>query len=237
MRQNFITTDDGSHTLFMPELNEHYHSTNGALQESKHVFIEAGLKIAFESKSITNHDNHSINILEIGFGTGLNAYLTLLESEKYQKNLFYHAIELYPLPKEVYQKLNYPALLQQQYSIEMEKASDLFMQLHSSPWEKSASITTKFNLLKQRFDFSKPSQFNPNRSYDLIYFDAFAPDKQPTMWEEEIFRKIYTLCSRDAIFVTYCAKGAVRRMLQNVGFQMERLPGPPGKREILRGRK
>jgi len=237
MRQNFITTDDGSHTLFKPELNEHYHSTNGALQESKHVFIEAGLKMAFESKSIINYDNHSINILEIGFGTGLNAYLTLLESEKNQKDLFYHAIELYPLPKEVYQRLNYPALLQQQYSIESKKASDLFLQLHTSPWEKSVSITQKFNLLKQQFNFCIPTQFNPNRSYDLIYFDAFAPEKQPVLWEEEIFRKIYTLCNRNAILVTYCAKGVVRRMLQNVGFQMERLPGPPGKREILRGRK
>ncbi len=253
---NVKITDDGSHTLFVPELNEHYHSTNGAIQESKHVFIEAGLKHVIKERN-PKYTYRTLNILEIGFGTGLNALLTLLESKKvlfdkimsdknstdnqhtgnHQLNIFYHTIELYPLKMEESVKLNYPQLSSQHYSINYNRTTEIFHHLHSSSWEKPVKITSGFTILKQKMDFSNPSQFCSNRLYDLIYFDAFAPEKQPNMWTERVFTKIYSLCNTNAVLTTYCAKGVIRRRLQNIGFQMERLLGPPGKREILRGTK
>ena len=219
------TTEDGSHTFYVPELNEHYHSTHGAIQESKHVFIEAGLKHFSE-----NHPNDDIHILEIGFGTGLNTYLTLLESEKKSLKIYYHSLEFYPIELEQINKLNYEDIL----SLNINETS-LFKQLHTSPWEKEISITPNFTLYKQQIDFSNPSEFKPDKFFNLFYFDAFAPEKQAEMWTQEIFDKIKTLSKKGAIITTYCAKGAVRRMLQSAGFIVERLPGPPGKREILRG--
>jgi|SRR5690554_111736 len=246
MQHKIIKTEDGSHTLFVPDLNEHYHSVNGAIQESNHVFIEAGFRYYLREQKQLQQE---INILEIGFGTGLNAFLTLLESEKWPVIVFYNSIELYPITIEEAQRLNYSELLEQseagavktskphQSSEELQNqvSSSLFLKLHSSPWEKAAEITPSFSLLKQKFDFSKPDEFKSDRLFNLIYFDAFAPEKQPDMWTQEIFNKIYSLSDKGAVFTTYCAKGVVRRMLQTAGFKMERLPGPPGKREILRG--
>ncbi|MDD4778145.1 MAG: tRNA (5-methylaminomethyl-2-thiouridine)(34)-methyltransferase MnmD [Fermentimonas sp.] len=226
MQHKIITTVDGSHTIFVPELNEHYHSTNGAIQESNHVFIEKGFRYYLRKQK---QPQQEINILEIGFGTGLNVFLTLLESEKWPVNVFYNSIELYPITIEEAQKLNYSELVDNQVNI------SLFLELHTTPWEKAVDITPSFTLLKQKFDFSKPDEFKSDRLFNLIYFDAFAPEKQPDMWTQEIFNKIYSLSDKDAVFTTYCAKGVVRRMLQTAGFKMERLPGPPGKREILRG--
>lgn len=238
MQHNIITTDDGSHTLFVPELNEHYHSTNGAIQESNHVFIEAGFR-HYLNQSGSDHQQHpqtEINILEIGFGTGLNAFLTLLEAKKRSIKVFYHSVELYPITIEEAQKLNYSELVKKpEHELSSRVPDDSFLKLHSSPWKKAVEITPSFTLLKQKYDFSKPEEFKSNRLFNLIYFDAFAPEKQPDMWIQEIFSKIYSLCDINAVFTTYCAKGVVRRMLQTAGFKMERLPGPPGKREILRG--
>jgi tRNA U34 5-methylaminomethyl-2-thiouridine-forming methyltransferase MnmC len=218
---NIEITEDGSHTLYVPTLDEHYHSIHGAIQESSYVYIEAGLRAC---------EKNEIHLLEIGFGTGLNAFLSLLESESGNIKIIYHTVEKYPLSLENASVLNYPSLIAPQHS-------EVFALLHSSPWETPIEISSRFSLVKHRLDFSKPAQFDPQIEFDVVFYDAFAPDKQPEMWTLEIFEKIFALCSRDAIFTTYCAKGAVRRTLQTAGFVVERLPGPPGKREMLRGRK
>ncbi len=240
MHRKIIITDDGSHSLFVPELNEHYHSTNGAIQESIYVFIEVGLINYLQQTGNRQEQTQHINILEIGFGTGLNAFLTLLEAERRSIDLFYQSVELFPIDIEEAQKLNYSKLVQK---LDYEKYADkeregelsnIFMKLHKSPWESEVEIISNFTLLKQKIDFSNPEEFSSNRLFNIIYFDAFAPEKQPNMWTQEIFNKIYSLCDKDAVFTTYCAKGTVRRMLQSTGFNVDRLPGPPGKREIIR---
>jgi tRNA U34 5-methylaminomethyl-2-thiouridine-forming methyltransferase MnmC len=173
--------------------------------------------------------------LEIGFGTGLNALLTLIESEMRSINVFYNSIELYPVSIEDAEKLNYPTHLGKNHLHLKENITELFLQLHTAKWEEAVDITSNFTLLKQQIDFSNPSKFNTSKLFNLVYFDAFAPEKQPEMWTIDVFNKIFSLCDSGAVLTTYCAKGVVRRMLQNEGFKMERLPGPPGKREILRG--
>lgn len=218
MKIQFKTTEDGSHTFFVPELDEHYHSTHGAIQESRHVFIDAGLRQCVKSE---------INVLEIGFGTGLNAFLALLEAENKSKKIDFTSLELYPIPLSDAEKLNYADLID-------STKKDVFDKLHRAEWGKWHQITLYFSLLKQQVDFSKPSDFHPENRFDVVFFDAFAPEKQPEMWTQAIFDKIYSLCNPDAVLTTYCAKGAVRRMLQASGFSVERLPGPPGKREMLR---
>lgn len=223
MQSKIITTEDGSHSLFVPTLNEHYHSTHGAIQESSHIYIEAGLRECNLKK---------INVLEIGFGTGLNAFLTLLESVKSDQIITYTSLELYPLEIDKAKQLNYPEQL-----IGQEEQSELFLKLHQSAWNKPKAITPNFTLHKIETDFSNPNSFKTNSHFDVIYFDAFAPEKQPEMWTQDIFDTLFALCNPNSIITTYCAKGVVRRMLQSAGFSVERLPGPPGKREILRGRK
>ena len=211
-------TADGSHTLFVPDMDEHYHSVNGAKTESMHIFIQAGLR----QTSVK-----APNILEIGFGTGLNAFLTLLESEYLHKDIHFTSIELYPLPVEIIQKLNYPEV------IAPDRAADYFS-LHSASWNKKCRITDTFTLYKLEDDFTS---YHFEGGYDVVYFDAFAPDKQPEMWSQKLFDSIYSAMNKGGILTTYCAKGVVRRMLQSAGFNVERLPGPPGKREILRATK
>ena len=255
-------TDDGSATLFVPELNEHYHSTKGARTESQHIFIDMGLKA---SPAATPR------VLEIGFGTGLNAWLTLEEAERSRRNIHYIGLELYPLDWQTVEQLGYISSDEQltihrkqtttdeQFTPNEEKqqsAIELFKQLHTSPWGKDVQLTPHFTLRKVETDVNKwvenrertMSNINDsvtnaespalNLSFNLIYFDAFAPEKQPEMWSQELFNRLYVLLDRDGILTTYCAKGVVRRMLQTAGFTVERLPGPPGgKREILRARK
>ncbi len=208
-------TKDGSHTLYVPAMDEHYHSVNGARQESMHVFIEAGLRQVQIS---------SINVLEVGFGTGLNAFLTLLEAEQSNRTVHYTSLELYPLSEEVVAHLNYGQL------IAPEKA-ELFTKLHQAEWGKEVQITSNFYLHKINCDLCQ-SKFEEN--YDLIYFDAFAPDKQPEMWQPELFQRLFDHTRTGGILTTYCAKGVVRRAMQAAGYKVERLPGPPGKREMLR---
>lgn len=209
-------TADGSATLFIPELNEHYHSVKGARTESQHIFIDMGLK-----KSNTN----PTRILEIGFGTGLNAYLTLVECRQSQRAVVYTGIELYPLNWEMVRELDY-------------SDDSLFREIHTTPWESEERITPEFTLEKKKMDFTTQSAELSERSFDVVYFDAFAPEKQPEMWEQEQFDFLYSILNKEGILTTYCAKGVVRRMLQAAGFIVERLPGPPnGKREILRATK
>ncbi len=211
-------TADGSHTLFVPELNEHYHSVNGAIQESKHVFIETGFHHCLK-------DN--IHIFEVGFGTGLNAFLTLMDSQNTNQTVHYTTIEAYPLPLPIIKELNYP---------EKHLASNqsLYYKLHEMEWGKTEHISSNFYFTKFESDFTKFDFSLVKRGIDIVYFDAFAPDKQPDMWQQEMFNKLYALTNKDGILVTYCAKGSVRRMLQQAGYTTERLPGPPGKREMLR---
>lgn len=221
MKRIIEKTEDGSHTLYVPELNEHYHSTYGAIQESKHVYINAGFHQCTKN---------NINILEIGFGTGLNALLTLMDTNVLKKNVFYQALELYPLDIDEARALNYNERLN-------ADNPGLYEKLHESEWEKVNEITPQFTLLKNQFDFSQSVNFHFETTFDVVYFDAFAPDIQPEMWTQEVFNRIFTICNPEAIITTYCAKGVVRRSIESAGFLMERLPGPPGKREILRGRK
>lgn len=217
MEKRIEYTDDGSATLFVPELNEHYHSVKGARTESRHIFIDMGLKHSL------NPDPH---VLEIGFGTGLNAYLTLLTAYELSRRVHYTGIELYPLNWEIIKELSY--------------SNDLFFQqLHTTPWEEEVKITPFFTLLKKNVDFAQINLIScPENHYDVVYFDAFAPEKQPGMWQQQLFEYLYVIIKSDGILTTYCAKGTVRRALQQAGFMVERLPGPPGgKREILRATK
>jgi tRNA U34 5-methylaminomethyl-2-thiouridine-forming methyltransferase MnmC len=221
MKTEFEITEDGSHTLFVPELNEHYHSTHGAVQESMHVYINAGFRQCTKEE---------IHVLEIGFGTGLNTFLTLLESEKNKKKIVYTSLELYPISLTDARKLNYTS------QICPEKA-DVFLQLHESGWEKRVDINNRFSLLKLNRSVTENDSLALDEIFDVVYFDAFAPEKQPEMWSQKIFNDIFSICNPNATLTTYCAKGVVRRMLQDAGFTVERLEGPSGKREILRGKK
>ena len=218
MNSEFIITEDGSHTLFVPAIDECYHSTHGAVQESRHIFIEAGLKQSAKTE---------ISVLEIGFGTGLNAFLTLIEAEQSSNQIQYTSLELYPLEVEKALQLNYA----DGYSPEIESC---FKQLQTSAWNIKVPISTFFTLEKIKADFTK---YNFTEMYDVIYFDAFSPEKQPEMWSQEQFETLFAHCNTGAILTTYCAKGIVRRAMQAAGFTVERLQGPPGKREILRGTK
>ena len=214
-RCELLITSDGSHTLFVSEIDECYHSTHGAIQESRFIFIDAGLKQCTKSE---------IKVLEIGFGTGLNAFLTLIEAERSGKQIHYTSLELYPVEVEKALQLNFPE----------ELASDkrmFFEQMHTAPWNTEVQITANFSLLKIKTDYT---QFNFTETYDVIYFDAFSPEKQPEMWTEERFKTLYLQSNPCAILTTYCAKGIVRRAMQAAGFKVERLPGPPGKRQIVR---
>jgi len=210
-------TSDGSHTLYVPEIDETYHSTHGAIQESTHIFINAGLKQC---------NKQSLNVLEIGFGTGLNAFLTAIEAEKLRIHINYFTIEKFPVPLETAFQLNYSE--QHNYA----NSASLFSEIHQAEWEKEVTVSEYFTLKKTQCDFTN---YQPDTTFDVVYFDAFSPEKQPEMWKEEQFMKIYKACNQGAILTTYCAKGSVRRALQAVGFKVERLAGPPGKREILRG--
>lgn len=212
-------TADGSNTLFVPELDEHYHSVKGALTESQHIFIQMGL----------NHSQaKSPHVLEIGFGTGLNAFLTLLEAEKQQRKVSFTSIERYPLKEDIVRKLGYPEII-------APEKSEKFYALHTAPWNQFVEISPCFTLHKIEGDFT---HFDFQSHYDVVYFDAFAPEKQPEMWSQPLFDRLYRQMNPGGILTTYCAKGVVRRMLQAAGFTVERLPGPPGgKREILRANK
>jgi len=213
-----VKTADGSDTLFVREIDEHYHSTFGAVQESKHIFIEAGLH---------QFDQTSVNIFEVGFGTGLNAYLTAIESVKTNQSILYITIEKYPLPSSIWNSLNYSEIVP-------EGNPSLFQMLHNAAWNEKVKITEHFSILKRSSDLTA-IDYSSFPMFDLVYFDAFSPEKQPELWETSIFLELASHCSHQAKLVTYCAKGVVRRSLITAGFSVERIPGPPGKREMLRG--
>ena len=215
MERELRLTEDGSHTLYVIGLDEPYHSMHGSIQESSHVFINQGFQ--FISKS-------PLNILEIGMGTGLNVLLSLVESLKDKTEVYYHAVEKYPLSPVEYKKLNFETL------ISSIPEGSLF-QLHTSTWGKIFSLTDNFTVKKELSDFRT---MNPKGKFDLVYFDAFAPEKQPQLWTEEIFLKLSHLMNPGGILVSYTSKSAVRRALNSSGFTVTKVPGPPGKWEIIR---
>ena len=221
LQLEIIITEDGSNTLYVPELKEHYHSTFGAIAESRHVFIEAGLLQALKN------DTEEINILEVGFGTGLNALLTVLEASLKGFSVKYTALETFPLPQQLWSKLNYPE------QIGDIKAKEIFQLLHQCNWDIEKEIIPGFFITKVERslqDFKVAGML-----YNLIYFDAFGPDVQAELWTDEIFRKISGMTAKGGILVTYSCKGSVRRALMAAGFAVEKIPGPKGKREMLRG--
>ncbi|HEY6915219.1 MAG TPA: tRNA (5-methylaminomethyl-2-thiouridine)(34)-methyltransferase MnmD [Paludibacter sp.] len=216
MNSELKITSDGSHTLFVPEIDECYHSSHGAIQESRHIFIEAALKQCVKT---------DIRILEVGFGTGLNALLAFAEAKKAVKRIHYTTLEKFPVSPKKALLLNFPDLID-------NNLKEVFEHMHGCNWNELKQISPFFEIEKLETDFTT---YEHTGQYDVIFFDAFSPEKQPEMWTEEQFRKIAARCNPRAILTTYCAKGAVRRAMQAAGFTVERLPGPPGKREILRG--
>ena len=219
MKRKIITTADGSKTIQIEDWNEQYHSIHGAIQEAYHVFIKHGLSLF--------HDQQ-LSILEIGFGTGLNALITLVESEKLGLDIAYKGIEAYPVLPDELEQLDYSGAL------EVKDFEQHFFNMHQTSWEQSHSILAHFELIKQQIDFREISDVD---LFDLIYFDAFGARVQPELWTEEVFAIMYKALKKDGVLVTYSAKGSVRRAMQAVGFVVERLPGPPGKREMLRALK
>jgi tRNA U34 5-methylaminomethyl-2-thiouridine-forming methyltransferase MnmC len=221
LKREIIITKDGSSTIHIPEWNEQYHSKYGAIQESKHVFIEKGLYYYLQ-----NNTTSVLNILEIGFGTGLNAIITLLESNRLQQSIHYTGVEAYPVEMSEIKKLN--------YSVELNCSKKDFNSLHQSQWEKKIVFDQFFSLEKRKKLFSEIVDKN---RYHIIYFDAFGARVQPDLWTEHIFIKMYDALILGGVLVTYSAKGSVGRAMQSSGFLVERLPGPRGKREMLRATK
>lgn len=224
MIRKIITTSDGSKTIQIEDWNEQYHSIHGAIQEANHVFLKHGLLFYSDLVSVPSSP---IEILEIGFGTGLNAFLTLIEAEKLKLNINYLGVEGYPVELDEIKQLNYVELIS-------EKHADIFENMHAIPWEAQHKITSNFQLEKQQKFFK---DINAIDAFDIIYFDAFGARVQPDLWTEDIFKTMFNALKENGVLVTYSAKGSVRRAMQAVGFTVERLPGPPGKREMLRARK
>ena len=220
MERKIIKTEDGSVTIHLPAWNEQYHSKHGAVQEARHVFLKMGLHFYLE-----NYQPEEISILEIGFGTGLNTFLTFLEAEKMSQSIKYTGVEAFPVSSEEIRQLNYPEASQAK-----DKQSS-FQKIHDIPWESISQISPFFKLEKQQKKFDEIKDID---LYDIIYFDAFGARVQPELWTEDIFSIMYKALKKNGILVTYAAKGSVRRAMLATGFQVEKLPGPPGKREMLR---
>jgi tRNA U34 5-methylaminomethyl-2-thiouridine-forming methyltransferase MnmC len=214
-----VVTRDGSHTLYDQKLKSHFHSMHGAIRESDHIFIKNGLHYIHQQKS-------EVKIFEFGFGTGLNAYLTYLYSKNYRISIDYAAVEAYPIEWSLIQQLNYPNLL-----TEDEEQQKPFYLMHNSDWGQRIEFNTSFQFIKHH---SHWMQFEMKDSYDLIYFDAFDPRVQPELWMNHSLMKLYDCMNLNAILTTYCAQGHFKRNLKHIGFEVEVLQGPPGKREMIR---
>ncbi|MEI6628306.1 MAG: tRNA (5-methylaminomethyl-2-thiouridine)(34)-methyltransferase MnmD [Alphaproteobacteria bacterium] len=217
MKREILLTDDGSYTVSIPEMNVTYHSMHGALQESVHIYIVSGLYYA-----LPNVVAETISVFEMGFGTGLNALLTLQEAIRLKRKIYYYTVELFPLLIEEAKALQQDVLL---------NSGNAAMQLHEAEWEKEVIINEYFTVHKTKqslLNLTLPTQF------DVIYFDAFAPTDQPDLWTEAVFANLYHHLNTNGVLVTYSCKGTVRRALQAVGFKVEKIPGPVGKAEIVR---
>jgi len=217
MKNKLVITNDGSHSIFNTEMNECYHSIHGAIVEAEHVFIKNGLLAKNKKK---------FNILEIGFGTGLNALLTAQKARQKEIDVNYHGIELYPVSADNYTQLNFTDLI----GIENSE----LLKLHNCSWEKEQIIHDFFKLTKNKIALEN---YTSKIKFDIIYFDAFSPEKQPHLWNSDIFQNMYKLLNKDGFLVTYCAKGIVKRTMKAVGFEIIVLDGPPGKRQMTRANK
>lgn len=215
---SIITTSDGSHTIRNESTGDTYHSIHGAIQESDHVFIRSGLQYFFGLSSA-----EKVRILEVGFGTGLNALLTLQAIENKNVCVEYFTVEPFPLSSALFSNLNYTA-----------SENSYFKLLHEAPWETSININNNFSLTKIKSTVQEVEL--QNNFFNVVYYDAFAPNSQPEMWTLDVFRKLKNLAATPSVFVTYCAKGQVKRDLKTAGFLVESIPGPPGKREMVRAR-
>ena len=220
MERKIIQTSDGSSSVYLPEWDENYHSRHGAIQEAYHVFIKSGLDLF--------KDSSSLSILEMGFGTGLNCMITYLEAIKRKLSIEYLGLEGYPLETKMIYELDHLAQLG------AKNQSEAYHKLILSDWDVPVQINEDFLLTKKEIMFE---EYKDKDMADLIYFDAFGARVQPELWTESIFKKMYEALKENGVIVTYAAKGSVRRAMQAVGLRVERLPGPPGKREMLRGRK
>ena len=216
MKREIIKTLDGSTTIHLEEWNESYHSKHGAIQEAKHVFIKNGLSL---------FERNPVSILEIGFGTGLNAFITFLESEEKQQNINYVGVEAYPIDASEVLAMNYVQ------ELEAESFSEVFKKMHESEWNQEVEINSRFSLTKRKQFFD---EIDDLEIFDLIYFDAFGYRVQPELWSTEIFQKMYNSLKLNGVLVTYAARGVVKRSMIEVGFTVEKLAGPPGKREMFR---
>jgi len=211
-----ITTKDGSKTIFVPELNETYHSVHGALQEALHVFIKNGIELV---------NKEQIHVLEVGFGTGLNAILACEYAAQQQKNIHYIGLEKYPLSEEITKELGYDLFLS-------EEGKRNFSIMHQTEWEQATQLHPFFQFEKKHTSIHT---FETSHLFDLIFFDAFAPEKQPDMWTETVFEQLFSMLNPSGIITTYCAKGKFKRTLKAVGFEVKASLGPPGKREMTIG--
>lgn len=216
-----ITTEDGSHSLYHEGLQETYHSFHGAYRESIHVFMLYGL----DSWLARNPRKYPIRIFEVGFGTGLNAWLTLVWAEQNQIPVLYHTIEPFPLSKEIYSQLNY---IEHDHGI--WHYHKYFEAIHQFPWNEGGPVSEYFNMKKDQVTL-EGAQLYPS---DVVFFDAFAPSKQPELWTKEILADVVDAMKPGAVFTTYCAKGQLKRDLKELGLEVETLPGPPGKKEMTR---
>lgn len=219
MKKQIITTADGSTTFQIPEWNECFHSKHGAIQEALHVFIKNGLQL---------FENQSISVLEIGFGTGLNALVTFANHLNLGLQVRYETIEAYPLTWNEAQQMNYCEQLNR------NDLTSIFEKIHQADWNEDAIISDSFTLKKRHHFFQEMDDFE---RFDLIYFDAFGARIQPELWDEFIFQKMYNALKNNSFLVTYSAKGSVQRAMKKCGFQVEKLQGPPKKREMLRAQK
>lgn len=218
-------TEDGSHTLFIPDKNEHYHSTHGAIQEALTVYIHASLHFAFQT--YREGQIPIVRVLEMGFGTGLNTFLTALEAQKAQIPVEYTSIEAYPLEKGIWERLNYATCLQQ--------PAEEFQQLHLQPFDSNMHRINPFFRLRKTRGLLQETEL-PAKHFHAIYYDAFAPSVQPELWQTGIFQKLRQAAAIPCFFSTYCAQGQFKRNLREAGFVVSNLPGPAGKREITVGR-
>lgn len=231
MSVEIITTADGSHSLFHPELNETYHSRHGALQESQHVFIEHGLKYFAKL-----NPGRPIRVFEVGFGTGLNALLAWQWSSEHHLFVDYVTIEAFPISYEVAGTLNYARLPNfAGLTAAISRSESPFERLHQCEWDVRTTLSEHFAFKKIQVKLEQWSE--GETGYDVIFFDAFAPSKQPELWTNDMLGKVVERMNSGGVFVTYCAKGQVKRDLAALGLKVETLPGPPGKKEMTRGLK
>ena len=219
MNLKIIQTSDGSDTIYNSELNETYHSLHGSINESNVVYIKNGIEFYLDQKRKKN-----IKVLEIGFGTGLNFLLTHIFLEKRKEKILYHTLEPFPLPNDIIKRLNYVKKIGEQYLKTFELS-------HSEEPDKIIDITEKIKFIKSKTSLE---DIKLKDNYDIIFYDAFAPSKQPSMWERKNLEKIYAHMNHDSVLVTYCSSGQFKRDLKSIGFKVDVLPGPKGKKEMVR---